>query len=158
MNEEDRKTILRMIPYGLHVVTLRRGDEYAGFTSTWFTQCSFSPPLVMMAVKADSRAREVCGEGTAMTVHFLKPGQQDMAKTFFQAPEPENGKIGPFAFRDGDHGAPILEGCLAHLECRFHAILESGDHHLVQAEVLEAVVHEEGRPLALSDTPWSYGG
>lgn len=158
MNEAAKKTILRTIPYGLYVVTLRRGEEYAGFTATWLAQCSFTPPMISMAVKADSRAREVCGEGTTLTVHLLRPDQQDLAKLFFQAPAPEGGMIGTHAYHDGPHGAPVLEDCLAHLECRFHDVLEGGDHHIVQAEILDAHVHAEGRPLVLGDTPWNYGG
>ncbi len=42
--------------------------------------------------------------------------------------------------------APLIDGALAHLECRKHACLEAGDHTILVGEVLEGIVGA-GRPL-----------
>ncbi|GIX48398.1 MAG: hypothetical protein KatS3mg131_2609 [Candidatus Tectimicrobiota bacterium] len=68
MNEEAKKTALRMIPYGLYVLTAEGASgAVAAATVNWVTQASFSPPLVVVGVKADSGAhalirgkRQVC--------------------------------------------------------------------------------------------------
>ena len=55
MDADAKKTALRMIPYGIYVLTAEAGDgETAAATVNWVTQTSFDPPLVVIGVKADS--------------------------------------------------------------------------------------------------------
>jgi flavin reductase (DIM6/NTAB) family NADH-FMN oxidoreductase RutF len=56
MDADAKKTTLRMIPYGIYVLTAESGNEVAAATVNFVTQTSFSPPLVAVAVKADSGA------------------------------------------------------------------------------------------------------
>ena len=56
MDEDAKKTALRMIPYGMVVLTSKAkdGQEVGAATINWITQTSFSPPRVAVGVKADS--------------------------------------------------------------------------------------------------------
>ena len=56
MNEEAKRTALRMIPYGMYILTTKSqdGQEVGAATVNWLTQTSFAPPLVAVGVKADS--------------------------------------------------------------------------------------------------------
>ena len=56
MNEDAKKTALRMIPYGMFILTTKSkdGQNVGAATVNWVTQTSFSPPLVAVGVKADS--------------------------------------------------------------------------------------------------------
>jgi flavin reductase (DIM6/NTAB) family NADH-FMN oxidoreductase RutF len=56
MDEAAKKTSLRMIPYGLFVLTTKAGNgqDVSAATINWVTQTSFKPPLVAIGVKADS--------------------------------------------------------------------------------------------------------
>ncbi|HEM47493.1 MAG TPA: flavin reductase, partial [Alphaproteobacteria bacterium] len=57
MNDAARKTALRMIPYGLYVLTAEDAAGNVGAaTVNWVTQTAFAPPLVVVGVKADSGA------------------------------------------------------------------------------------------------------
>src|SRR5207244_10217055 len=52
MNEDAKKTALRMIPYGIYVLTADDGSgNVAAATVNWVTQTAFSPPLVVVGVK-----------------------------------------------------------------------------------------------------------
>lgn len=51
MDPNAKKTTLRMIPYGLYVLTAASGDRVAAATVNWVTQASFEPPLVAVGVK-----------------------------------------------------------------------------------------------------------
>ena len=46
MDEDAKKTALRMIPYGMVVLTskAKEGQEVGAATLNWITQTSFSPP------------------------------------------------------------------------------------------------------------------
>jgi flavin reductase (DIM6/NTAB) family NADH-FMN oxidoreductase RutF len=49
MNEDAKKTALRMIPYGLYVLTAEGKDgAVAAATDNWVTQAAFTPPLVVL--------------------------------------------------------------------------------------------------------------
>ena len=59
MDPDHKKTALRMIPYGIYVLTAEANGQTAAATVNWVTQTSFDPPLVAVAVKADSGARAI---------------------------------------------------------------------------------------------------
>lgn len=57
MDNEAKKTALRMIPYGLYVLTAEDGDgNVAAATVNWVTQTAFEPPLIAVGVKVESGA------------------------------------------------------------------------------------------------------
>jgi len=63
MNEDAKKTALRMIPYGLYVLTAEGKDgAVAAATVNWVTQAAFAPPLVVLGVKTDSGAHAIIKE------------------------------------------------------------------------------------------------
>ncbi|HJZ15875.1 MAG TPA: flavin reductase, partial [Stellaceae bacterium] len=57
MDQDAKKTVLRMIPYGIYVLTADDGKgNVAAATVNWVTQTAFAPPLVVVGVKTDSGA------------------------------------------------------------------------------------------------------
>ena len=65
MNADAKKTVLRMIPYGIYVLTADDGaGNISAATVNWVTQSAFAPPLVVVGVKTDS--------GTYQTVKTAK--------------------------------------------------------------------------------------
>jgi hypothetical protein len=57
MDQDAKKTALRMIPYGIYVLTADDGKgNVAAATVNWVTQTAFNPPLVVVGVKTDSGA------------------------------------------------------------------------------------------------------
>ena len=59
MDADAKKTALRMIPYGLYVLTAEKDGEIAAATVNWVTQTAFDPPLVVVGVKADASAHDI---------------------------------------------------------------------------------------------------
>jgi flavin reductase (DIM6/NTAB) family NADH-FMN oxidoreductase RutF len=149
MDENAKKIALRMIPYGLYVLTAEAKDGRVGAaTVNWVTQASFVPPLVAVAVKADSSIHGIILESRAFCLNILGKGQQSLATAFFRPAEREGDRIGGEPFRAGRTGAPILASGAAFLECSLVDSIERGDHSIFAGEVLDAgVVGEiEGRP------------
>jgi flavin reductase (DIM6/NTAB) family NADH-FMN oxidoreductase RutF len=149
MNEANKKTALRMIPYGIYVLTAEDANGNVGAaTVNWVTQTAFAPPLVVVGVKADSGAHQVLQAAGSFGLNMLGKGQQGLAFAFFKPAEKGDGTISGEPYRRGDSGVPILENAIACLECKVAEIVERGDHHVVLGEVVEAHVakHPEGRP------------
>jgi len=159
MDSRTKRQVLRMIPHGLQIVTLKSGDEVHGYTSAWLTQVSFKPPLVVLGVRAESRSRRMIDESGVLCMHFLGKDQEEIAQRFFKPSQESGDKLAGTLVTPGpETGCPVLTDALAHAECKVIQVVEAGDHCIVVAEVVDCAVHREGEPLLLSDTPWQYGG
>lgn len=158
MDEAAKKTALRMIPYGLFVITTRHGDEYGAATINWITQASFQPPLVALGMKADSATLAHAKGSGHFAINVLGSGQKDLAFAFFKPTQVEGGRLSGYEFEPGATGAPLLLDAPAWFECRLTDVVERGDHHVVLGEVLAAGVRRESPPLTLSEVGVFYGG
>ena len=153
MDPNAKKTALRMIPYGLYVLTAENSDgEVAASTVNWVTQASFEPPLVAVGVKADTGAHGLIRQAGAFALNVLGRDQQKLAFAFFKPAERDGNRISGEPFRKGSSGAPILESTPAFVECRLVETLEQGDHSIFIGEVIDAGVRvePEGRADAVT--------
>ena len=148
MDEHAKKTALRMIPYGLYVLTSSDGQgNVAAATINWVTQTSFKPPLVAIGVKQDSGAHELIKKTGHFVLNVLGKGKQGVAFGFFKPAELDGHTISGEAFYTEKTGSPILECAAAHVECTLVHTYEGGDHSVFVGEVVDAGVKEtpEGR-------------
>lgn len=149
MNTDAKKTVLRMIPYGIYVLTADdvKGNVAAA-TVNWVTQSAFAPPLVVVGVKADSGTYKTVKAAQAFALNMLGKDQKNLAFTFFRPADVSEGKLSGQSFRKGETGAPILVEAPGAVECRVIAVVEQGDHHIVVGEVVEAHLNRpfSGRP------------
>ena len=149
MDADAKKTGLRMIPYGLYVLTARNAKgEIAAATVNWVTQTSFEPPLVAIGLKPDSGSYAALKESGKFSLNMLGKGQKSMAYAFFKPVEVQEDRIQGEPYVDGENGAPLLENAMAAVECSVSSIIEQGDHHIVIGEVTQAHVNTQpdGRP------------
>lgn len=158
MDDMAKKTALRMIPYGIYVLSAREADGTPhAATVNWATQTSFSPPLVALAVKSDSGVHAALKQSRKGALSILGKGQTGVAFTFFKPVAVEGATLSGEAVHDSPGGAPILDSAAASLDLRVVEIVEQGDHHIFVAEVTDAAVARpiEGRPdeavLAMKD-------
>lgn len=149
MNTDAKKTVLRMIPYGIYVLTADDAKgNVAAATVNWVTQSAFAPPLVVVGVKADSGTYKSVKAAQAFALNMLGKEQKNLAFTFFRPADVSEGKLSGQSFRKGETGAPILVEAPGAVECRVIAVVEQGDHHIVVGEVVEAHLNRpfSGRP------------
>lgn len=158
MDEAAKKTALRMIPYGLFVVTARQGDDYAAACINWISQASFQPPLVVVGLKGDSATLTHVKESRTFAVNVLASGQKDMAFAFFKPTQRDGDRLSGYEFEHGPNGSPLLLDAPAWFECRLTDLVERGDHTIVVGEVTEAGVRREAPPLTLTEVGVFYGG
>lgn len=151
MNNDTKKTVLRMVPYGIYVLTADDANgNLAASTVNWVTQSAFTPPLVVVGVKADSGTYKAVKAAQAFALNMLGKDQKQLAFTFFRPADVSDGKLSGQSYRKGTTGAPILADAPGAIECRVTAIVEHGDHHVVVGEVVEAHLSRQlsGRPDA----------
>jgi flavin reductase (DIM6/NTAB) family NADH-FMN oxidoreductase RutF len=148
MNEDAKKTALRMIPYGLYVLTGEHQGTTAAATINWATQVAFKPPLVAIGVKADSGAHAIIKESKRFALNILGKGQESMAYNFFKSHDREGNSIGGEVLEASPAGVPVLKNTPAWIECNLVDTVERGDHSVFVGEVTEAWAQQapEGRP------------
>jgi flavin reductase (DIM6/NTAB) family NADH-FMN oxidoreductase RutF len=155
MDANAKKTALRMIPYGLYVLTAAHKDgRVAAATVNWVTQASFEPPLVAVGVKTDSHGHALIKETKAFALNVLGKGQQALAFTFFKPAEVKGDTISGEPFRAGTTGAPILASAPAFVECSLETTVERGDHSIFVGKVVEAGVAKTPEGRADDATLW----
>ena len=159
MDNALKKTVLRMFTYGLYAVTAEHGAGISMMTANWLTQCSFEPPLLMLAIEGDSHSRQVIESSGAFAINLYESGQRELAgslgRTFGKHPE----KINTATWTPGPlTGSPVLDSALAWVECKVVSSMPAGDHILFVAEVVEVGLNREGIPLTLKEAGFKYAG
>ena len=145
--EEFRKTLGRFAT-GVTVITVAAGDERVhGMTANAFTAVSLEPLLVLVCIDHRARTHPLVQARKRFGVNVLGEGQQALADYYARADQDHE-----TAHRLGarywytERGTPLLEGCLARLECRVVSVYEEGDHTIFIGAV-EHVDGRDGRPL-----------
>jgi len=159
MDLAAKKTALRKIPHGVYIVGVKQGATLNAFTGTWFTQVSFTPPLVALGVKKDSHSFEMIKSDKVFSMNFLGRDQKPVAEHFVKPATVVGEKLKDVPHRVGKTGAPILNDAIAFVECEVREIANGGgDHAVIIGEVVEAGVHKDEPALTLLETGWHYGG
>jgi flavin reductase (DIM6/NTAB) family NADH-FMN oxidoreductase RutF len=158
MDDKAKRHTLRMIPYGLYILTARTETGTNGATVSWLSQASFKPPRIVVALRKDSGIWQRVLEAGAFAVNVMGTGQKALASAFFRHAEVEGNTLGGATFREGVTGAPILDDVPAYLECRLAEVLDAGDHSLFLGDIVEAGVQNDLGALDLAETGWHYAG
>lgn len=143
----DSRELRRAMGYfctGVAVITTRDGaGRPFGLTANAVTSVSLVPPLLLVCVdrKAESHAHFFTSK--VFVVNILSEEQEHLSRRFAVS---GGEKFTDVACHPGRLGAPVLDGTLAHLECRIVETHEGGDHVIHLGEVDHAEVRD-GRPL-----------
>lgn len=133
---------------GVTVVTTRLGGEYHGMTANAVCSVSLDPLLVLVCVDKEAHTHHYLAESGIFALNILAEDQEHLSRWFaseerLNAPEP----LGGAPFCTAVTGAPLLDGCLAHLDCRVTARYEGGDHTIFVGRVEAAEINGERPPL-----------
>jgi flavin reductase (DIM6/NTAB) family NADH-FMN oxidoreductase RutF len=151
--------ILREIPYGIYVVGIRGKDRAVNaLLVSWLAQCSFDPPLIMIAVRRGTRSYDLIKEGKVFSVNLIDKSEEELARHFVKPSERIGEKLEKTDHLEERTGAPILPQAFAYLECNVREMHEPGDHAIVIGEVVNAGQPGKGRVLMCSDLHWHYAG
>ena len=156
--QDDVAKALATLTTGVYVLTVRDGDRGHGMSSSWVTQVSGEPPLVMAAVDKRHRSHALMETSGAFALNVVGVGGREIEDYFFseRARQPDN--LAPFECEIGSTGAPLLPQALASLECRAVQSHAAGDHTLFVAEIVGVRLRTEDRPLTSLDLPYVYVG
>lgn len=134
---------LGQFPTGVTVVTARNGERLVGMAVNSFAAVSLAPPLVLWSIRRESGSAGDFLQAGHYAVSVLADDQVELSQLFGSS-HPERFERAPW--QAGLHGAPLLSGAIAHLECRLEQVHEGGDHLILIGHV-ERYARFEGAPL-----------
>lgn len=161
MDSYARNTVLRMLPYGVHVLTTQSQEDAAvGAVVSWVTQASFSPPLLVTALRVGSTLHQEVKAARTFALNILGKQQASVARTFFHTVREKGGQLAGQSFRTGTTGAPLLDCAAGYVECEVDLSLEKGDHSIFVSQVVDAGLKGQvkGRPDDVSLVMRDLGG
>jgi len=158
MKEAVEQALARLTT-GIYVLTVAHEGREHGMSSSWATQVSGDPPLVLVAIDVRHRTHAIvlaCG-------HFVlnivgRAGRQLEAYFYSPASRAEE-NLAPLGRRVGPTGDPVLEDALGWLACGVVQCHRAGDHALFVARITDAaVLKAEDEPLSSAELPYVYVG
>lgn len=143
----EYRSIIGSFATGVTVITAAADGEMQGMTANAITSLSLDPVMLLICVDRSSHTHRILEAGGAFTVNILGEHQQDVSRLFAKKAEPERGTLRGQPFRIGKTGAPVLEDCLAFIECRVAEVHSGGDHTIFLGEVIDLGIVKDVPPL-----------
>ncbi len=152
VSKDEFRLALRNFASGITVVTTTSAGQQFGITVSAFTSVSLEPPLILVCIDKRASIHDHLAEGAAFAVNILAADQQDLSQRFASKVEDRFANV---ATTTDANGSPLLDGALAHLQCRVVQAYAGGDHTICVGEV-EATSVKQGKPLAYFDGQYAY--
>lgn len=139
LDPRQLRDVLGTFMTGVTVITTQDKDGIChGVTANSFSSLSLDPPLVLWSQALTSRSHPAFEESNYFAVNILADHQIPVSNHFAKS---RDDKFKDIAHHSGVGGAPVLEGCAAHLECKKIATYPAGDHVLYIGQVLNIGHH-----------------
>ena len=146
-DERQFRDALAQFATGVTIVCARAADgRIVGFTANSFNSVSLDPPLVLWSLARTSSSLAAFQAAERYAINVLAAGQVELARRFSR---PHADRFAGVGYRLGWSEAPLIDGCVAWLECRRHALHRTGDHELFVGEVV-TVERARGEPLVFN--------
>ena len=148
---------LRKLTTGIYIVTTKEESQINGMVASWVSQVSFSPPLIMVAVKKERYSHQMIIKGKVFALNILSTEQKREVPNFKGTHKPEE-RFFNTPYETKKTGAPIIKNSLAYLDCILTNQFTPGDHTLFIGEVIEGGILKDGKPLSSHELEHIYGG
>lgn len=128
---------------GVTVVTTSQAGELYGLTVSSFSSLSLEPRLALVCIDGRTRLHAALAASQVFVINILASDQEALSRHFAG---PQKHDWSGIVHTLGVHGAPVLDGALATLECRLASTFTGGDHTIVVGEIEQATA-ADGAPL-----------
>ena len=151
----DFRKVLGKYPTGVTLVSSKDDQGPFAMVIGSFGSVSLDPPLVQFMPAKESGTWLRIKKTRRYCVNVLGEHQLDLSNSFF------NKDKDPFEaihWSESTLGSPIIEGCVAWIDCLIGDVHEAGDHYIVIGEVkaIGATEKDEGPLLFLGGAYGSF--
>lgn len=131
------RRVLGHYPTGVTVVTAVAGSDPVGLAIGSFGSVSLEPPLVMFCPGRSSSSWPLIESSGSFCVNVLAEDQADVS-SLFAGRDPD--KFAGVTWSTRATGSPVIDGCLAWIDCTIEVTHDAGDHWIVVGRVEELAV------------------
>ncbi|MDW7675999.1 MAG: flavin reductase family protein [Bacillota bacterium] len=133
------------------LVGAQLADKHNVATIAWLTQQSYDPVQLMIGIGPDKYTYEIIKETKEFVVSLLDVNQSEAAgicggRTGKDFDKIKAANLTTLAAKEVK--VPLIEGCLANLECKVVDTWQSGDHLVVVGQVVAAHADDSKSPLS----------
>ena len=155
MRSEDFRDAMATLAAGVVVVSARTPEGFRGLTASTLISVSAEPPLVLVGLEHGSITRAAVVETRRFNVSVLTREQEFLAERFAGRAPAVDPSWKEVPHHIGANGVPLIDDCVAWLECDVTSVHSAGDHDVCIGAVRVARVGK-GNPLILWDrTFWT---
>lgn len=148
MQHSDTKTLRNVLgcyATGVAIITTRTPDrKRIAVTVNSFASLSLDPPLIQFALGRAANVLAGFQESSHFAVNILSRGQETLSNMFAR---PSTSSWAEVAFVDSADGCPLLENCIAQIECEKSGEFEGGDHIILVGQVTRFHLRGQTEPL-----------
>lgn len=139
------RELLGRFASGVAVLTTRTPDgSVAGMTASSVSSVSLDPPLLSVCVDLSAEIHQPLFDVGMFVINILADDQEELSRRFAAKGTDRFAGVG---YRTVEAGLPVLNGTVAHIECRVQHTFPAGDHSIVVGRVVGGRVEERRRPL-----------
>jgi 3-hydroxy-9,10-secoandrosta-1,3,5(10)-triene-9,17-dione monooxygenase reductase component len=144
LDEAALRTVLGHFCTGITIITAIDDGIPVGLTAQSFTSLSLDPPLVLFCPAKSSSSWPRIRKAGHFCANVLGADQEHLCRQFALSGADKFAGVG---FHLGESGAPVLDGTLAHIDCRIETVHDGGDHDIAVGRVLGLGTGTEAGPL-----------
>lgn len=141
--------VFQLIDREIWIVTAADTHRRGGLVATWVAQANLDldRPQVQIAIARNHFTSELVDASGAFALHLIERGQIEHVWNFGIGSGRDRDKLKGLPAATSITGAPILQDCLAWMDCRVFTQLDAGDRIIYWADVVAAARHRHGQPL-----------
>ena len=141
------KELMRRFAAGVTLVTFNENGKLGGLTVSSFCSLSMDPPLVLICIDREVASHESLEKTATFGVNICNSEQGKIAWDFANPDIDKNELVRSLPHRITDNGTPLLDGCLASMECTTTEKYDGGDHTIFVGRIEDGNFDEKAEPL-----------
>ncbi len=144
---------------GIYVLTVADAQHHHGMSSSWVTQVSGEPPLLMAAVDVQHFSGQVILRTGVFGLNLVGHRSRHLEDYFLSAASRRPDNLKEIAYETSPRlGVPWLTDAAACVEARVVDSVVAGDHRLLISEPVGVRINQADRPLTSLDLDYVYVG
>ena len=143
INPKLFKLAMSKFATGVTVITINEKGLFIGKTVNSFSSVSLTPPLVLFSLDKKSSSLRNYKEAKSLGINILAKNQRKVSN-YFSNKKPIWGSTKYFLTKKN---IPMIEECVANIDCRTIKKLKHGDHIIFICQVTEIQINDIKKPL-----------
>ena len=149
---------LQHLTTGIYVLTVAHGSVQHGMSSSWVTQVSGDPPLLVAAVDVAHFSHGLIESAGAFGLNVVGRTAKRLEDYFYSSACKRENNLEGFELEVTARGVPLLREAFVAFECVVEAAHRVGDHTLFVVRPGEIRTGDADQPLTSHDLDYVYLG